>query len=153
MSSGAAWRARLDRALRLGAILGAALGLAAVLGGCSHREIDAITGADQSAANEFPANYKAEILEAMHAYLNNPTGVRDAAIAAPLLKPPGPGAPDRYLVCLKFNAKKNATDYAGMKEIAAVFVAGRFDRFIETPKDQCADAAFAPFPELQNLPP
>ena len=39
------------------------------------------------------------------------------------------------MACLKFNAKKNgSTDYAGVKEIVAVFVAGRFDQFIEIPE-------------------
>ena len=39
------------------------------------------------------------------------------------------------MVCLRFNPKKTATVYEGMREVAAVFVAGRFDQFIETPKD------------------
>jgi hypothetical protein len=38
-----------------------------------------------------------------------------------------------------------------MREVAAVFVAGRFDQFIETPKDICASVTYAPFPELEKL--
>jgi hypothetical protein len=123
-----------------------------VLGACSHRQLDAVAGADNG-VNELPANYKSEILSAMHAYLNDPTGIRDAGITAPELKPVGNGGPTRYLVCLKFNPKKSASDYAGVKELAAAFVAGRFDRFIETPHEQCAGAVYTPFPELQKLPP
>jgi hypothetical protein len=100
-----------------------------------------------------PKNYKTEILSAMHAYLNDPTGIRDAGIGPPVLKSTGTGGVTRYIVCVKFNPKKNARDYAGVKEVAAAFVAGRFDRFIETPKEQCAETAYAPFPELQKLPP
>jgi hypothetical protein len=59
----------------------------------------------------------------------------------------------RYVACLKFNAKKNAKDYAGVKEVAAVFLAGRFDQFVDTPKDLCAGVTYAPFPELQKLSP
>ncbi len=104
-----------------------------------------------TATNEYPTNYKGDILAAMHVYLNDPTGIRDAAITEPALK--DAGGPTRYMVCLKFNPKKNAIDYAGVKEVAAVYLAGRFDHFIETPKELCAGAAYAPFPELQNLPP
>jgi len=126
------------------------LALALVLGACSHRQLDAVT-ADDDAANEVPANYKPEILSALHAYLNDPTGVRDAAITAPALKPTPTGT--RYIVCIKFNPKKNAREYAGVKEVAAAFLAGRFDHFIETPRELCAGAVYTPFPELQKLPP
>ena len=37
----------------------------------------------------------------------------------------------RYIVCVRFNAKKRG-GYAGEKEVAAVFMVGRFDRFGET---------------------
>jgi hypothetical protein len=57
----------------------------------------------------------------------------------------------RYVVCLRFNAKKRGDQYAGVKEIAAVFMVGRFDRFVDKAQEQCAGAAYAPFPELQNL--
>ena len=64
----------------------------------------------------------------------------------------------RYVVCLRFNAKKRGTEYAGTKEVSAVFVAGRFDRFAEIPKgendderDRCAGVAYTPFPELEKL--
>jgi len=129
------------------------LGLALVLSACgSHHWLDADNPGDDR-INAYPAKYKSDILSAMHAYLNDPTGIRDAAITEPALKPNGNGSNTRYIVCLKFNAKKNASEYASMKEIAASFLAGRFDQFIETPKEQCAGAVYLPFPELQNLPP
>jgi hypothetical protein len=56
------------------------------------------------------------------------------------------------MLCLRFNPKKTATVYEGMREVAAVFVGGRFDQFIETPKELCAGATYAPFPELEKLP-
>ena len=124
-----------------------------VLGACSHQQLEAVTGGGDDGANVSPANYKPEIVAAMHAYLNDPTGIRDAVIAAPALKQVAFADVTRYVVCLKFNPKKNATEYAGTKELAAAFLAGRFDRFIETPRDQCAGASYTPFPELQKLPP
>jgi hypothetical protein len=127
----------------VGFVVGAALGLAA----CAHHR------GDDEDVNAYPANYKADILAAMHVYLNDPTGIRDAAIAEPVLKSTGTGmdAPTRYLVCVRFNPKRSATVYDGVRDVAAVFLAGRFDRFIDTPKQQCADAAYAAFPELQKL--
>jgi len=91
----------------------------------------------------------------MHAYLNDPTDIHDAAISDPALK--SVGGSTRYVVCVKFNAKKNAREYAGVKEVAAVFLVGRFDQFVETTndatKDLCVGVTYAPFPELQKLPP
>ena len=124
----------------------------ALLSGCAHHQPDSDP---TSAVNAYPANYKADILAAMHAYLNNPTGVRDAAISEPALKTIGNAS--RYMACVKFNAKRDGgNDYAGSKEVAAVFQVGRFDRFIEMTKetkDLCAGAVYAAFPELQKLPP
>ncbi|MGA7433625.1 MAG: hypothetical protein WBQ24_18475 [Xanthobacteraceae bacterium] len=130
--------------------------LAVSLGACGHHQPDATTEND---INVYPANYKSDILGAMHAYLNNPTGIRDAAISDPALKTVANTT--RYTACLKFNAKKDGgNDYAGARTIAAVFQVGRFDRFIDNTnakepntKDLCAGATFAPFPELQKLPP
>jgi hypothetical protein len=101
--------------------------------------------------NAYPTNYKADILAAMHAYLNDPTAIRDASISEPVLKPASLTMPSRYMLCLRFNPKKTATVYEGMREVAAVFVAARFDQFVETPKELCAGAVYAPFPELETL--
>jgi len=143
-----------SKAARPAALL---LGVALALGACSHGLFH--TGDDdESGINAVPANYKTDILGAVHVYLNDPTGIRDAAVSPPVLKQVG--SETRYVACVKFNPKKNSTDYAGSRELAAVFLAGRFDRFAdgtkgqaETAKTLCAGAAYAPFPELQNLPP
>jgi hypothetical protein len=104
-----------------------------------------------SELNAYPADYKADILAAMHAYLNDPTGIRDAAISPPAMKTIADHP--RYIVCLRFDGKQDNGYYAGDKQIAAVFLAGRFDEFTDpvAAKEPCAGAAFAPFPELQNL--
>ena len=133
------------------------LGVALWLGGCSHNPLTASSDED-SGVNVYPANYKADILAAMHVYLNDPTGIRDASISPPVLKQAG--SETRYVACVRFNPKKNSTDYAGSKELAAVFLVGRFDHFNDVPKDQtdaaknlCASVTYTPFPELQKLPP
>jgi hypothetical protein len=128
------------------------LGVTLLLGACGqHLGLGTDTSDDAEALNTYPTNYKSNILAAMHAYLNDPTGIHDAAISEPALK--SIGGLTRYVVCLKFNAKKNASEYAGVKEIAAGFLLGRFDQFVETAHDLCTGVAYTPFPELQKLPP
>ena len=123
------------------------LALIFALGACGH---DLVPDGD-GGINSYPANYKSDVLAAMHAYLNNPTGIRDAAISEPALK--WSGNVNRYVACLRFTAKKNASEYGGTREIAAVFMGGRLDRFVDLPKTECAGVTYAAFPELQNLPP
>lgn len=129
---------------------GPLLGLLIALGACGHQR--GFGGGNDDEVNAYPTNYKSDILAGMHAYLNDPTGIRDAAIAQPALKSVGDNV-THYIVCMRFNAKKNAAEYAGAKEVAAVFLLGRLDRFMETPKEQCSGATYAPFPELEKLPP
>jgi hypothetical protein len=141
--------ARRVSVIRSASLIIGMLLLGPLLGACGHHQL----GDDSdNGANAYPANYKSDILGAMHAYLNNPTGIRDAALSEPALKTLG--GTTRYMACLKFNAKKNGSnDYAGVKEIVAVFLAGRFDQFVENLKDLCAGVTYAPYPELQKLPP
>jgi len=122
-----------------------ALALSACAGG--HHRTD-VAG---EGVNAYPTNYKTDILAAMRVYLSDPTAIRDASISEPVLKPASLTTPSRYMLCLRFNPKKTATVYEGMREVAAVFVAGRFDQFVETPKDLCAGVTYAPFPELEKL--
>ncbi len=127
------------------------IGLALLCGGCAQELLPSggPPHASEEEINIYPANYKPDILGAMHAYLNDPTGVREAGIAEPAVK--SVGGNNRYVVCVRFNGKKTGNAYAGVKEIAAVFMAGRFDRFVDQAKEQCAGATYAPFPELQKL--
>src|SRR5437763_8359975 len=121
--------------------------LTAVLGARGHD-----IGVDSdSGINVYPANYNSEILAALPAYLNYPTGVRDAAISEPVLK--FSGLVSRYIACLRFTPRKNASEYAATKEIVAVFIGGRLARFVDMPKEECTGVAYAAFPELQRLPP
>jgi hypothetical protein len=136
------------------------ISLMVVLGACGHGLIP-----DGDEINVYPTNYKSDILAAMHTYLNNPTGIRDAAISEPTLKSTGvveqpdnlpqlgPYTVNRYVACLRFTPKKNASEYGGAKEIAVVFMRGRPDRFVDLPKTECTGVTYAAFPELQKLPP
>jgi hypothetical protein len=105
-------------------------------------------------ANVPPVNYKGDILAFMRTYLNDPTHVRNAAVSAPTLKTV-PGDPaERYVSCLRYNAKKSDGAYAGAKTGIVIYGSGKLDRFIEVPtlvKAVCDGVALAPFPEMERL--
>jgi hypothetical protein len=129
----------------VGLIIGVALLLGACAGG-HHRTDETGEG-----VNAYPTSYKTDILAALRVYLGDPTAIRDASISEPVLKPASLTMPSRYMLCVRFNPKKTATVYEGMREVAAIFVAGRFDQFVEPPKELCAGVTYAPFPELEKL--
>jgi hypothetical protein len=107
------------------------------------------------AGNVHPANYRAELIAYLRSYLNDPTGVREAQVSEPALRPMGPG--NRYVVCVRFNPKKTGGGgYAGTREHMAVYVGGKLDRFVElrgeqAKGEQCSGATYAAFPELERL--
>ena len=105
--------------------------------------------ADWAAANVYPAEYRAELIAYLRTYLNDPTGIREAAISEPALKPVGPG--DRYVVCVRFNPKRGGGGYAGTKDHLVIYAGGKLDRYVETAGENCKDAAYAAFPELERL--
>jgi len=96
-----------------------------------------------------PENYKPDILAMLHVYLRDPTQIRDAAASEPT--PALVGTTNRYVVCLRFNAKKSGGEYAGLKQYMAIFVAGRLDQMVEAKPEQCAAADYQPFPEAEKL--
>ena len=105
---------------------------------------------DRGVANQpYPANHRAEILAFLKTYLNNPAGVRDAAMAEPVQRTVGGRL--RYVSCLRFAARNSGGSYYEPRERAVLYVDGRLDRLIENPGEPCAGALYAPFPDLQKL--
>ena len=173
---------------RIGQAILASSVIAAGLVGCAseaHRP--------EPVAQQYPENYKAELLQYFHGSLSDPTKIREAAIADPVLKPVNeirqsfgsagnsggsadsssggrggrkrggrsggsdinaserdfPG--ERYIVCVRYNAKGLDGHYTGVKPGMAVYAGGRFNDFTEHPKGTCDQAEFKPFPELEKL--
>ena len=121
-----------------------------VVGGCETPvgPSSAELKAGWDAQNVFPQNYKADLMAFLRTYLNDPTGVRSASVAQPTLKDRGPG--QRYIVCLRYNARDNTGAYTGMKTGAAVYVSAKLDDFGYQPKqvkELCKDAVYAPYLE------
>lgn len=100
-------------------------------------------------ANILPVDAKGDLLAFLRSYLNDPSRIREAALTDPMLKQVGPV--QRYVVCLRYNARDLAGKYTGLKDRLAVFVAGRLDQLLEQPRDICNGVEYKPFPELTRL--
>ena len=88
----------------------------------------------------------------MRTYLNDPTGVRDAYVSEPTQRTID-GA-NRYFSCMRYNAKKTGGQYAPSRDSHGA-VPRRPPRPHRGQRDgrasQCKDAAYVPFPELQQM--
>ncbi len=139
-----------------------AIALAVALAGCgsgrSREERD-------ERINIYPASYRTDLLAALHTYVSDPTHIRDAYVSDPAIRPIG--TQNRYAACVRFNARNSDGRYVGSRDVLAVFVAGRFDQFIDesTPfgpaneanattfvKELCGAAEYKRFPELEAMP-
>jgi len=98
-------------------------------------------------SNIFPADYKAQILKRLRMHLEDPTNLRDAYLAEPVLR--NYQATTRYIACLRYNAKEQG-QYAGGKEMAAFFYEGQITQIVPA-GELCANAAYLPFPEAQKM--
>jgi len=101
-----------------------------------------------AAANKFPDNYRAEIIAYQRSFLNDPTGIRGAIITQPAVKPVG--STERYVVCVRFDAKGPTGAYTGARDHLAIFLAGKLDQ-MGVAREECRGAAYEPFPEMEKL--
>jgi hypothetical protein len=97
----------------------------------------------------YPASYRTEVPAFMRTYLNDPAGLRDTAIAEPVLRTTGGRL--RYVTCLRFTPRESDGSYRESRERAILYVNGRLDRMVENASDICAGAVYTPFPELAKL--
>jgi hypothetical protein len=123
--------------------------LALMLGGCAGIEAMNDQKRVEGEINVTPTNYRADIVAAMRTYLNDPSNVRDAFVSEPVLK--GVDGGTRYMSCVRYNAKRTGGQYAGSKDSVVTFRAGRLDRIIDNAREQCKDATFVRFPELEQM--
>jgi hypothetical protein len=130
------------------AILMLPIALAACAGSDESRPIS-FMGSGGGGNQPFPSNYRSEELAFMRTYLNNPVGVRDAAMAEPTLH--DVNGRSRYVGCLRYTARDADGSYREPRDRAILFVNGRLDRVVENAAELCAGAAFAPFPELEKM--
>jgi hypothetical protein len=130
------------------AILMLPIALTACAGGDESRSFS-LFGDSKDTPQPFPGNYRTELLAFMKTYLNNPVGVRDAALADPVMR--DVNGKMRYITCLRYSARESDGSYREPRERAVLFVSGRLDRMIEKGGELCAGATLAPFPELEKM--
>ena len=99
--------------------------------------------------NVFPADYKNEILLTMTSTLDDPTNVRGAFISEPALRKAG--KEERYVVCVRSDSRNANKQYTGSMDRIGYFYAGHLNQLIDATKEQCGNAAYKPFPELEKL--
>ena len=112
---------------------------AGALAGCSG------FGKPQQAAtpdpNVFPANYRSSLLAFLRQSLTNRADFRGVMLSEPAIKPVGQS--QHYVVCVQFNPQSK------LKTKAAVYLSGQMTQFIDAAPEQCAEAAYQPFKELE----
>jgi hypothetical protein len=130
------------------AILMLPIVLTACAGGDEGRSFS-LFGDKNDPPQSFPSNYRLELLAFMKTYLNNPVGVRDAALAEPVMR--DVNGKMRYITCLRYSARESDGSYREPRERAVLFLSGRLDRMIEKGGELCAGVALAPFPDLEKM--
>ncbi len=95
--------------------------------------------------NLYPQNYRKQVAIFLSQQLLDRADFRGARISQPVLKQVGDSA--HYVVCLQFNG------HSEIKNKVAIYLSGQITQFVDSAPEQCADAAYAPFTELeQTLP-
>ena len=101
--------------------------------------------------NLLPARYKDEILDTLRTVFdkNETQTVTNAMISDLALRPVG--SEQRYTVCLRYTAHGTAYNLSANAERIAFFYGGHLTQLIEATKEQCGNAAYKPFPELNAV--
>lgn len=123
------------------------IAFAVALTGCSL--FDKKSDGPPVVVNQVPPNYRATLLEFLKGHLNDPNGVRDAYITEPSLQPIADDT--RYVVCVRFNAKDGYGQYTGSKDHIGIYFAGKLTQFLAATREQCGNAAYQRYPELEQF--
>jgi len=96
-------------------------------------------------ANLFPSNYRQQIAALLLTLLHQRADYFNTMISPPALKPVADSPNLHYVVCLQFNAR---VDH---RNKVVIFLGGSPTQYIDATPQQCGDAAYGPFPELQAV--
>ncbi len=84
----------------------------------------------------------------MTTLLADPTNVRDAMLRS---RCSVRSQEQRYIVCVRYDPRNAARHYLGSTDRIAYFYGGHLNQLVEATKEQCSNAAYRPFPELEKL--
>jgi hypothetical protein len=130
----------------------AGLLLAAALAGCSglNFHLGGSNSAQTAATvdpNLYPADYRMQIARLLSTLLKDRADFYGALISPPTLKTVAGSPNQHYVVCVQLdghNVRRNKV---------VVFLAGQPTQFVDSGPQQCGDAAYQPFGELQTVKP
>lgn len=125
--------------------------VALALGGCAG--IEGPSAETVRAAKAVPTDYKGELIAYLRNFLNDPSNVRSAFVSQPALG--RIQGEERYISCVRFDARSTTGSYRGSRDHVAVFFGGKLEYFFElrpeSRDDRCRDATYEPFTELERL--
>jgi hypothetical protein len=100
--------------------------------------------------NLFPTNYKKEIIDTLKKLFqdNETIKVSGAFVSDPVLQPVG--KEQLYTACVRYTAHGVTPGEIGNAVRIAYFYGGHLNQLIEASKDQCGNAAYKAFPELDK---
>lgn len=125
--------------------------LASALAGCSYITPGKVPDPPKLEPGLFPAKYKADVAEFMRTYLNNPTKVKDAYIAEPVLKPVD--KIPQYITCVRYNPRDTKNQYEGNQTNLAIFLDGRLVQFLPENPELCSGLTYLRYPEIESMVP
>jgi hypothetical protein len=101
--------------------------------------------------NILPTHYKEEIVETLRKLFstNDTTSVTNAMITDPVLRPVD--KEQQYTICVRYTAHSAAYKLTANAERIGYFYGGHLNQLVEASKEQCGNAAYKPFPELDKL--
>jgi hypothetical protein len=119
------------------------LAFAAALAACS-------SGSKPENPNLFPTDYKTEIVTTLKKLFkdNDTIKVTGAFVSDPVLRPVD--KVQLYTACVRYTAHGTSPGEIGNAVRIAYFYGGHLNQLIEANKDQCGNAAYKPFPELDK---
>ena len=127
------------------AALALLLGAAAALPGCSNDKLG------KAESNVIPASYRKEIADTLRLLFdkNETVSVSNAVISEPTLQQVG--SDQHYVVCVRYTAHGASYNLTGNAERIGYFFGGHLNQLVETTGEQCRNAAYKPFQELNEV--
>jgi hypothetical protein len=99
--------------------------------------------------NEFPGNYRNQIAEFLQASKESPIRYRQAFLSDPTLTQSG--NTQRYMACVRYSGRPLDGQFGPPEDHLAIFYAGHLNQLTRATGDQCRNAAYKPYPELEKV--
>jgi len=106
----------------------------------------------QPLANIYPKDYKDEIVGTLRKDIfakNETASVSDAFVSDPVLQTTG--TTQLYVTCVRYTAHGTTADLTGNATRIGYFYGGHLNQLVPASGDECAKAAYKPFPELNRV--